>query len=222
MIKLLNLLKTLIFVTILYVIFNVGINVGLGQGRTTILLPIPPSTGEYVPDSPPPADPNYDPHSILPPYEEGIPEQQREEYVPASLNHPREINCLAQNMYFEDRNHGILGMLAVGMVTLNRVHDTKKYKLSTICKIVWEKHWSKKYHKYVPQFSWTLDGKSDRPKNKKMWNQAQIVAAFLVSNETSIEDMTGGALLYHATYVNPHWSRTHKVSARIGTHIFYK
>ena len=73
---------------------------------------------------------------------------------------------LACNIYWEARNQSTEGMIAVASVTLHRVLD-KRFP-NTIAKVVWQKH----------QFSWTLDGKSDRPmKNEQLvWNKAWAIS----------------------------------------------
>ena len=38
---------------------------------------------------------------------------------------PKSIECLALNMYYEARNQGSAGLLAVTAVVLNRVKDTR-------------------------------------------------------------------------------------------------
>ena len=90
----------------------------------------------------------------------------------------QEAVCLAKNMYYEARNQGLAGQLAVSLVVMNRVKD-KRYP-NTICEVVYQgpisKWWLKEKSKIVPirnrcQFSWYCDGKSDDPKNKKKYNK---------------------------------------------------
>ena len=63
---------------------------------------------------------------------------------------------------------------------------------------MWQKRWSKRYGKWVAQFSWTLDGKSDRPIEDKAYEEAERVASALLAG--GIDDFTNGADHYHATY----------------------
>ena len=85
----------------------------------------------------------------------------------ASQKDKRELRCLAQNIYFEARGERQAGQLAVGLVTMNRV-NSKRFP-NTVCKVVWQKR----------QFSWTHDGKSDRPTDMKAWKLAQKIAEFV-------------------------------------------
>ena len=121
-----------------------------------------------------------------------------------------EVKCLAQNIYFEARAESTLGQTAVAWVTLNRVEDSK-YPMS-ICDVVWEKG----------QFSWTHDGKSDRPKDKEAWNKAKYVAYQVLRNREVQPDPTEGAIMFHAVYVEPYWIENYERVVRIDDHIFYK
>jgi len=135
----------------------------------------------------------------------------------------KEIKCLADNIYFEARNESIKGRLAVALVTINRV-ESDKYP-NNICSVVWEKNYSKKYKKWIAQFSWTLDGLSDVPKNDKAYIKAERMAEFLILSKIDgnyIADFTDGATHYHATYVSPPWAKRLVKLAKIDTHIFYK
>lgn len=120
----------------------------------------------------------------------------------------KEIKCLADNIYFEARNESTQGQLAVALVTNNRVNS--KHYPDTICEVVWE----------YKQFSWTIDGLSDIPKNKDAYNKAKFIALLLVTS--NITDFTEGATHYHATYVNPYWSSKLVKLTKIDNHIFYK
>lgn len=118
--------------------------------------------------------------------------------------------CLAKNIYFEARNQSELGQRAVAWVTLNRVSH-QKYP-DTICEVVWQ-------HK---QFSWTHDGKSDTPREKKAWEKAQDIALdVLMSYHTSQSDPTSGAIMYHADYAKPYWITAYNQIVEVDNHIFY-
>lgn len=79
--------------------------------------------------------------------------------------------CLALNVYFESRSEAsVLSQFAVAQVTMNRVMSDK-YP-NSICDVVWQKG----------QFSWTHDGKSDKPYEKQAWDRAQWVAKVTLDN----------------------------------------
>ncbi len=129
--------------------------------------------------------------------------------APAIAAQDKERHCMALNIYFEARNQTATSAVAVGFVVLNRV-ASKRFP-NTVCKVVWQRK----------QFSWTLDGKSDRPREKAAWETAQILADTVMSGHYN--DPTNGALFYHANYVKPYWMGVKmKVSAKLGSHIFYR
>ena len=140
----------------------------------------------------------------------------------------RSTECLALNMYHESRGQGIAGELAVTAVVLNRVND-KRYP-NTICEVVeqgptrasWQDPKVRFPIKHRCQFSWFCDGKSDTPRNKKIYNRMYNLADAILGNEISFLDITGGATHYHADYVSPAWAKTKTKTVEIQDHIFYR
>ena len=140
----------------------------------------------------------------------------------------RSAECLALNMYHEARGQGLAGDLAVTAVVLNRVND-KRYP-NTICEVVeqgptrasWQNPQVRYPIKNRCQFSWFCDGKSDTPRNKKIYNRMYNLADAILGNEISFLDITGGATHYHADYVSPAWAKTKTKTVEIQDHIFYR
>lgn len=130
----------------------------------------------------------------------------------------KEERCLALNVYFEARGEPVEGQLAVAMVTMNRV--TSKQYPNTVCGVVWQRR----------QFSWTHDGKSDRPRNREAWALAKKISKFVLNKYGSLKelsngalDLTNGALHYYAPdLANPRWAKHKEVTRRIGGHLFLK
>ena len=128
----------------------------------------------------------------------------------------KELRCLALNVYFEARGEQPVGQLAVAMVTMNRV-VSKRFP-DSICRVVWQKR----------QFSWTHDGKSDQPTDKKAWRLAQQIAEFIYQKYQGFSakrrgaiDLTQGALHYYAPKLAaPAWARSKEVRRQIGGHLF--
>jgi spore germination cell wall hydrolase CwlJ-like protein len=120
-----------------------------------------------------------------------------------------ERHCLALNVYFESRGESKVGQEFVGWVTLNRVMDSDFP--DTICAVVWEDQ----------QFSWTHDGKSDRPKDQAAWATAQVVAEEVLQSYGVERDPTEGATYFHAASVKPTWAKSFERVVRIDNHIFY-
>ena len=118
-----------------------------------------------------------------------------------------QLYCGAQNIYHESRGESNLGQIAVAHVVRNRV-ESPKYP-NTVCEVIWE----------PKQFSWTHDGRSDEPKDRKAFVKA--VWLHLIANMKN--DITDGALNFYAhKKVTPSWASEKEVVALIGNHTFLK
>ena len=135
----------------------------------------------------------------------------------AEAKNPKE--CLAEAMYFEARNQGWRGMLAVGVVIQNRVRDTR-YP-NDICAVVRQgRYRNGRPIKHECQFSYYCDGKPERPAEKKPWAVALDLAGILLSGRLLVDGL-GDATHYHTTSVRPSWSRKLSFRRVIGDHVFY-
>lgn len=148
------------------------------------------------------------------------------EWNPSAEEYVKEIECLAKNIYFEARNEvSLQGKLSIGLVTINRLLDSEFPE--TICDVVWQKRRHPATKKWVAQFSWTWDGKKDKPQNLEKWAEALILSEATLAGKTlhNIFDFTYGSLYYHADYVKPWWSKKLLQqgygSIQIDTHIHY-
>ena len=126
-----------------------------------------------------------------------------------------ELHCLALNIYHEARGEPEKGKRAVGHVVMNRVTD-RRFPTS-VCQVV-RQGGERRRHRC--QFSWWCDGRSDRPRNRTAWNASIEIAHEIIAGLSS--DPTGGALWYHADYVQPYWRTAFKRGPKIGVHIFYQ
>ncbi|ASQ91683.1 cell wall hydrolase [Prosthecochloris sp. GSB1] len=122
----------------------------------------------------------------------------------------REMEWLARNIYHEARGESWDGMLAVGLVTLNRV-NSPDYPES-IEGVV----------KDYKQFSWYWDGLPDKIRDRKAWRMAKAAAAEVMLNpDLPLAKELAGVLFYHADYVAPEWAGAKTEVATIGAHVFY-
>ena len=126
-----------------------------------------------------------------------------------SANDKRQIQCLAENAYFEAGNQSKKGKVAVTHVVMNRVKD-KRFPKSA-CAVVYQKS------RGVCQFSWVCEGKK-RVRDMAMFADARRAAEDVYLG--NVRDVTHGAKFYHANYVNPNWGL--KRVTQIGAHIFYR
>ena len=133
-----------------------------------------------------------------------------------------ERECLADNIYFEARNQGFAGWVAVAQVTLNRVRDDRFP--NTICEVVKQ---GLTYESGFPirdkcQFSWYCDGKSDDIKQLDIYMDIMYFTKILLTSQAMMFDITDGATFYHADYVMPSWAKSKIKTIEIGDHIFYR
>ena len=126
-----------------------------------------------------------------------------------------EHRCLTEALYYEARSEGARGEKAVAEVVFHRM-NSGQYG-NSICAVVYEGSDRK-----VCQFSFTCNGDMNRPREASAWNQAEELAARILTGEVRLRNATGGATSYHADYVKPYWAPTLKRTAQIGKHIFYR
>lgn len=133
----------------------------------------------------------------------------------------KEIQCLAENIYFEARGEPLVGRIAVGQVVLNRV-KSKKFP-STVCGVVFQAEYNQqtmmpKLHRC--QFTWWCDGKPEEIKDYSRYVDALILSEYLLTHP--MMDVTEGATYYHSAKVRPRWSFKKQRVSGISNHIFYR
>ncbi len=128
-----------------------------------------------------------------------------------------ELQCLAENVYFEARGEPLAGQYAVAEVTLNRTRAQQFPH--TICGVVHETRWDPVRRRHVADFSWTELG-ALAPEDGPAWKHALAVAN--AAYEDLYPQVVPDALYYHAVSVRPEWSRGRHRVATIGKHIFYR
>lgn len=127
----------------------------------------------------------------------------------------KQVDCLADNVYFEARGETEQGQIAVAQVTMNRVRSGKFPE--TVCGVVKQKT------NDTCQFSWWCDAKARAQSLKRMfdwttYNKIREIAMDVYFNHEEMPDVTNGALYFHAVHVE---GVRKKQSIRIGHHIFY-
>ncbi|QLI81704.1 cell wall hydrolase [Chitinibacter fontanus] len=126
---------------------------------------------------------------------------------------PQDRETLILNAFNEARGEGINGIKAVLGVTMARV-DSICYP-DSVTDVVYQRH----------QFSWT----HQRGSARTLASAARIDAQALQQIKTIVDEYIAEgakpstALLYHANYVRPKWTRSPDVKRvkRIGSHLFY-
>lgn len=133
------------------------------------------------------------------------------QYSELTKDAKKQVDCLAENIYHEAGHEAEDGKVAVALVTLNRTQDPRFPK--DICGVVKQKTTG------TCQFSWFCMP-VNLNRNSDVYIKALDVALHVYANYENLEDITKGALYYHADYVNPRWKLQR--TTVIGRHIFYK
>jgi spore germination cell wall hydrolase CwlJ-like protein len=124
-----------------------------------------------------------------------------------------DLYWMAMNIYHEAGNQPLIGKIAVGVVTLNRLKD-KRYP-KNIRDVVTEPY----------QFSWYNTKQANTPPaNNIRWKESYEVAKLLLTKAigSDIIKLLEGATHFHAIDVKPAWiSKVHRI-AQIEGHIFYR
>ena len=128
-----------------------------------------------------------------------------------------DLQCLAENIYFEARGESLDGQYAVAEVTLNRTRAQNFPH--TVCSVVHEMRWDPSRRRMVADFSWTELGALS-PDEGPAWKRAMKVAN--AAYDDLHDPIVPGALFYHSTRVRPGWARTRTAIATIGNHVFYR
>ncbi len=124
------------------------------------------------------------------------------------LYNTKDLKCLAQNIFFEAGTESMLGKIAVGQVTVNRVKIG--HWGETFCEVVNSKD----------QFSWTNRNDLSIDTDSKNYKDS-LVAAKKVLQERKRLRILRSALFYHADYVRPNWADKNQKVVKIEKHIFY-
>lgn len=133
-------------------------------------------------------------------------------YEELNKEEQRQIDCLALNMYREAASEPENGKIAVALVTMNRVKAPGFP--DSVCKVVQQRT------KDTCQFSWKCITRLPKI-NQDLYKYTRELATHVFLNHHILEDITLGALFYHADYVRPRWKKL-EVTTKIGRHIFYR
>ena len=177
--------------------------------------------------------------TLIEPVEASVVIQEKDKYPGGTNVDPKQLECMARNIYFEANNQSKAGMIAVARVVINRVKD-RRFP-DTVCKVIYQGPIRESWKTAVDptlddsdrifypkrnmcQFSWYCDGRKDTIPSKKNnigWRKSQDVAfEVMVLNKFNAEGE--GATHYHADYVKPEWRKTITLVTHIDDHIFYR
>lgn len=149
-------------------------------------------------------------------------EEQPEEKVVAKVVDPKQLACMAKNIFYEAGHESIMGQAAVARVVLNRVnHGFARNP----CAVVYQSHTVDKtiddeiVKVKLCQFSWVCENKGEPNVNSQRYKQAYQVAYDVMAKDAYSDVVPKSALFFHNLNVDPLWP--YKQVAKIGNHIFY-
>ncbi|MBL4806348.1 MAG: cell wall hydrolase [Rhodobacteraceae bacterium] len=126
---------------------------------------------------------------------------------------PSDHACLSEALYHEARGTGPDGLRAVGEVILNRATDTRFP--GDICGVI-----DQRYNGSC-QFSYRCDAIPNDVYNETTeLERIQAIAMILLTDRR--QDMTSGALYFHAASMTPGWFATLSPRGQYGGNIFYR
>ena len=135
---------------------------------------------------------------------------------------PKQLTCMAKNIFYEAGSESLNGQAAVARVVMNRIaHGFGKdpcaviYQASYVDKLIDDEMQKVK----LCQFSWVCEGKSEPNKNSTRYKQAEQVAYDVLAHDAYTDVVPKSTLFFHNLSVDPLWP--YKQVAKIGNHIFY-
>jgi len=140
--------------------------------------------------------------------------QARPFHMSGALDSARDLDCLADAVYYEARGETPAGQAAVAQVVLNRVRHPAFPK--SVCGVVFQGAQGGS----GCQFSFACDGSMDRGREPTAWRRSREVAAHALSG--FVMPGVGNATHFHVAGIDPGWGPRLLRVAQIGMHVFYR
>jgi len=151
------------------------------------------------------------------------PESEPEPVKIAKVVDPKQLACLAKNIYFEAGSEPLLGQAAVARVVMNRIRHGFS---STPCGVIYQSTTVQRENEEGEmqkikscQFSWVCEGKDTTNINNARYRQAKQVAYDVLAYDAYEDVIPKSTLFFHNLSVAPNWAYNNV--KRIGNHIFY-
>ena len=155
--------------------------------------------------------------------------QQQPEPEPeivAKVVDKKQLQCLADNIYFEAGSEITEGKAAVARVVLNRINHGGFG--STPCKVVYQSTNVKQINEEteqpfwvkVCQFSWVCENKGNPNRNTHRYQTSLQVAYDVLAYDKYKDVIPKSVLFFHNRTIVNQWP--HEVVKIIGNHVFYK
>ena len=141
---------------------------------------------------------------------------------------PKQLECLAKNVFFEAGAESINGKAAVARVVMNRVQAgfgpnpcTVVYQ---VAHLVRPNYATDNENDTIRvrgcQFSWVCEGKKTLNKDSENYRESLQVAYDVLAYDSYRNIIPSTTLFFHNLMVNPMWP--YKQVAKIGNHVFYE
>jgi spore germination cell wall hydrolase CwlJ-like protein len=140
--------------------------------------------------------------------------QARPFRMASALDSSRDLDCLADAVYYEARGETPAGQAAVAQVVLNRVRHPAFPK--SVCGVVFQGAQGGS----GCQFSFACDGSMGRGREPAAWRRSREVAAHALAG--FVMPSVGNATHFHVVGLDPGWGPRLLRVAQIGLHVFYR
>lgn len=151
------------------------------------------------------------------------PEPIKEVTKVAKAVDPKQLACLAKNIFYEANGESVQGQAAVARVVMNRINYGFA---SNPCNVIYQTNYIEKqsdegeiYKEKRCQFSWVCEGKGEPNKNSPGYIQAKAIAYDVLAFDAYDDVVPKSALFFHNTSITPDWP--YNEAKKIGNHIFY-
>lgn len=141
----------------------------------------------------------------------------------AKVVDPKQLACMAKNIFYEANGEPIIGQAAVARVVMNRIQHGFG---SNPCNVIYQANYIEKqseegetYKEKVCQFSWVCEGKGEPNKNSPGYIKAKEIAYDVLAYDAYEDVVPKSTLFFHNLTVQPNWPYQH--AKQIGNHIFY-
>jgi spore germination cell wall hydrolase CwlJ-like protein len=131
-----------------------------------------------------------------------------------ALGSTRDLDCLADAVYYEARGETPAGQAAVAQVVLNRVRHPAFPK--SVCGVVFQGAQTGD----GCQFSFACDGSMRHEREAMAWRRSREVASRALAG--SVMSSIGNATHFHVVGLQPGWGPRLLKVAQIGLHVFYR
>jgi len=136
---------------------------------------------------------------------------------------PKQLACMAKNIFYESNGESLNGQAAIARVVMNRIRHGFG---STPCNVIYQATYIEKENEYgdmykakICQFSWVCENKGEPNKNNLGYVQAKAIAYDVMAYDAYEDVVPKSTLFFHNLQVDPLWP--YKQVAKIGNHIFY-